>query len=241
MNLTRTPWVEVPSLPIPDTYPKKEPMSPPRIRHCRLPHPQSTPEQTREKTPLIRSRAKLRLRMLINPSFHQRSRNTTRLCVPCSAPSVTKPARRSVPRADVATGWAEGNHSLTPVQAPSHRSVQHPPPWRRVAHLPSDSLKSHFFFFMGYGADAPLLACILRLHFVTLESYKTHNSQVVGSVYVPYTDDQVLNWTTKGHVDTIPELVSRLTDLKTILIHLRTHLPKTSNLTMRCMKTQRNC
>jgi hypothetical protein len=29
----------VPSLPIPDTtYPKKEPMSPPRIRHCRLTH-----------------------------------------------------------------------------------------------------------------------------------------------------------------------------------------------------------
>jgi hypothetical protein len=113
-------------------------MSPPRIRHCRLPHPQSTPEQTREKTPLIRSRAKLRLSMLIKPFFHQRSRNTTRLCAPCSAPSVTKPARRSVPCADVATGWAEGNRSLTPVRAPSHRSVHHPPPWRRVAHLPSD-------------------------------------------------------------------------------------------------------
>ena len=39
MNLTRTPWAAAPSLPIPDTtYPKKEPMSPPRIRHCRLPH-----------------------------------------------------------------------------------------------------------------------------------------------------------------------------------------------------------
>jgi hypothetical protein len=39
VNITRTPWVEVSSLPIPDTtYPKKEPMSPPRIRHCRLPH-----------------------------------------------------------------------------------------------------------------------------------------------------------------------------------------------------------
>ncbi len=59
-------------------------------------------------------------------------------CAPCSAPSATKPARRSVPRADVATGWAEGNRSLTPVRAPSHRSVHHPPPWRRVAHLPSD-------------------------------------------------------------------------------------------------------
>ncbi len=97
MNLTA--WAAATSLPIPDiTYPKKEPMSPPRIRHCRLPHPQSTPEQTREKTPLIRSRVKLRLSMVIKPSFHQRSRNTTRLCAPCSAPSVTKTARRSVPR-----------------------------------------------------------------------------------------------------------------------------------------------
>ena len=129
VNLTRTPWAAAPSLPIPDTtYPKKEQMSPPRIRHCRLPHPQSTPEQTREKTPLIRSRAKLRLSMLIKPSFHQRSRNTTRLCAPCSAPSATKPARRSVPRADVTTGWAEGNHSLTPVRTPSLVSVHHSPP-----------------------------------------------------------------------------------------------------------------
>jgi hypothetical protein len=38
-NITRTPWTVTPSLPIPDTtYPKKEPMSPPRIRYCRLPH-----------------------------------------------------------------------------------------------------------------------------------------------------------------------------------------------------------
>ncbi len=90
-------------------------MTPLRIRHCRHPHPQSTPEQTREKTPLIRSRTKLRLMMLIKPSFHQRSRNTTRLCVPCSDPSSTKSACRSVPCPDVVTGWAEGNRSLTPV------------------------------------------------------------------------------------------------------------------------------
>jgi hypothetical protein len=39
VNITRTLWAAAPSLPIPDaTYPKKEPMSPPRIRHCRLPH-----------------------------------------------------------------------------------------------------------------------------------------------------------------------------------------------------------
>ena len=49
--------------------PKKKTMSPPRTRNCRPPRPQSTTEQTREKTPIIRSRAKLRLSMLIKPSF----------------------------------------------------------------------------------------------------------------------------------------------------------------------------
>ena len=35
VNTTRTPWDASPSLPIPDTtYPKKEKMTPPRIRHC---------------------------------------------------------------------------------------------------------------------------------------------------------------------------------------------------------------
>jgi hypothetical protein len=44
VNITRTPWVVSSSLPIPDTtYPKKEPMSPPRIRHYRLPHSPKQP------------------------------------------------------------------------------------------------------------------------------------------------------------------------------------------------------
>jgi hypothetical protein len=39
VNITQTAWTVAPSLPISDTtYPKKEPMSPPRIRHCKLPH-----------------------------------------------------------------------------------------------------------------------------------------------------------------------------------------------------------
>ncbi len=42
VNITRTPWTTTPSLPFPDTMipptQKKEPLSPPRIRHCRLPH-----------------------------------------------------------------------------------------------------------------------------------------------------------------------------------------------------------
>jgi hypothetical protein len=71
---------------------------------------------------------------------------------------------------------------------------------------------------------------MLCLYFVTLESYKTHNAKGVGMVYVPYTDAERLNWCPKGHVDAIPDLVDRLTDLKTMLIQMITkgRLPKTS-------------
>ena len=91
-----------------------------------------------------------------------------------------------------------------------------------------DAQEAFHLLIEGSGADAPLAACMLRMPFVTLEAYKTHNAKAVGSVYVPYTDDQMLNWSTKGHAVAIPELVSRLTDLKTMLIQLRARLPKAS-------------
>jgi hypothetical protein len=37
----------------------------------------------------------------------------------------------------------------------------------------------------GSGTDAPLTACMLRLHFVTLEAYQAHNAKAVGMVYAP--------------------------------------------------------
>ncbi len=81
-------------------------------------HP-NTPEQTREKTPIIRSVAKLRLSMS-PPSTEWRSR----------------------PRCTYRT---EGNHSLTPVWVPSRSSVPHSPSWRWVVHLPSNSPNGGFF------------------------------------------------------------------------------------------------
>ncbi len=46
--------------------------------------PQSTPEQTREKTSIIRSLMKLRLTILTNPSFHRVTKpNTTHLSHTC--------------------------------------------------------------------------------------------------------------------------------------------------------------
>jgi hypothetical protein len=68
-------------------------------------------------------------------------------------------------------------------------------------------------------------ACTLRLHFATLEAYKAHNAKAVGIAYAPYTDLEMLNWSTKGHADAIPDRVDRLTDLKTMLIQLRSRMP----------------
>ena len=79
VNITRTPWSVVSSLPIPDTYhlPQKTQLSPTRTRHYRLSHPQNTPEQTWEKTPIIRRHAKLRLNILTKSSFHRTTKATT--------------------------------------------------------------------------------------------------------------------------------------------------------------------
>ena len=140
--------------------PKKEPLSPPRTRHCRVPHPQSTPEQTREKTSIIRSRMKLRLSMFIKPSFQQRSRSTKHICAArtthvCSTSSATKPARRSVPHADVAMGWAEGNRSLTPVRVPYHASVPTIP--HLVGELPTSlQIRPRVIVFLGARAHHEL-------------------------------------------------------------------------------------
>ena len=63
-------------------------LTPPRTRHYRLPHPQNTPEQTREKTPIIRSRTKLRMNMFTKSSFEGKPLTDTspgtipRICSP---------------------------------------------------------------------------------------------------------------------------------------------------------------
>jgi hypothetical protein len=75
VNITRTPWSVVSSLPIPDTtYPKKEPMSPPRIRHCRLPHSfPRAPRNRRGRRPPSSEAAKM-----YGWTYSQRSLSTVR-------------------------------------------------------------------------------------------------------------------------------------------------------------------
>ena len=161
MNLTRTAWAAAPSLPIPDTtYPKKEPMSPPRIRHCRLPHPQSTPEQTREKTPLIRSRAKLRLSMLIKPSFHQRSRNTTR---PARLARLLPPRSQHVTPVSSARRRRHGFGRGQPLTDPSPGTIPQicsPSPALAASCPPPFRFHSRAIVFFCPSTQPPLFSCL---------------------------------------------------------------------------------
>ncbi len=73
-----------------------------------------------------------------------------------------------------------------------------------------DAQETFHLLIEGSGTDAPLTECMLRLHFVTLEAYQSHNARTVGMVYAPYTDAEMLNWITKGHADAIPDLVNHI-------------------------------
>ena len=67
----------------------------------------------------------------------------------------------------------EGIHSLTPVRTPSHVSVPHSPPWRRVTHLPSNSTRSQVFFFSRYGVE-----CVVKWTFTTPQTDKEMHFRV---------------------------------------------------------------
>jgi hypothetical protein len=56
-----------------------------------------------------------------------------------------------------------------------------------------DAQEAFHLLIKGSGTDAPLTVCMMRLHFVTLESSQTHNTKAVGMVYAPYTDAEMLN------------------------------------------------
>jgi hypothetical protein len=69
---------------------------------------------------------------------------------------------------------------------------------------------------------------MFRLQFAVFAAYQAHNAKGMGAVFAPYTDLEMQNWSTKGHPDAIPELVDRIEDLNSILIQLRSRMPKTS-------------
>ena len=85
----------------------------------------------------------------------------------------------------------------------------------------------------GHALAAPrdaLSAPLLRLHYVTFEAIAIHNAKSVGlgPAFVPYTDADVVHWSTNGHVDAIPELIERIDDVNTMLVQMRVRMPTTT-------------
>ena len=91
---------------------------------------------------------------------------------------------------DVVAGWAEGNHSLTPVRrTPSRASVPYSPPWWIVVRLPSHSVKTHVFFFFppSLSSSSPVssstilvrlvVSCLSGMSSTSCRSSFTHQTQ----------------------------------------------------------------
>jgi hypothetical protein len=132
-------------------------MCPPRIRHCRLLHSPKHPgtdagEDLHHQNP-HKCTVEHAHKVLFPPVTTPNMRNLS--CTGWSEHICTKPACTCIytHHVDVAAGWAEGNHSLTPVRSPFLESVPHSTSWLywwRVAHLPSNSPKCHVFFFFCF-------------------------------------------------------------------------------------------
>ena len=85
----------------------------------------------------------------------------------------------------------------------------------------------------GHSSAAPgdaLTAPLLRLHYVIFEAITIHHAKSVGlgATFVPYTDADVVNWSTNGHADAIPELIERIDDVSTMLVQMRVRMPTAS-------------
>jgi hypothetical protein len=118
-------------------------------KHYRPTRPQSTPEQTQEKTLIIRVARMYGWAYSWSPpstARRSRTRRTYRAPVDRSISLRHLHALVSIRTAPTLPRGCEGNRSLTPVRTPSRASVPHSPPCRQVDHLPSNSPTSFFFF-----------------------------------------------------------------------------------------------
>ena len=85
----------------------------------------------------------------------------------------------------------------------------------------------------GHAAAATgdaLLPPLLRLHYTIFVAVTTHNAAGVGmgAAFVPYTDADVVNWSTAGNIASNPELIERIEDVNTTLVQMRLRMPNTT-------------
>jgi hypothetical protein len=85
----------------------------------------------------------------------------------------------------------------------------------------------------GHGAAATgdaLLPPLLRLHYTIFVAVTTHNAVGVGIgvAFVPYTDADVVNWSTAGNITSNPELIERIEDVNTTLVQMRLRMPNST-------------
>ena len=82
----------------------------------------------------------------------------------------------------------------------------------------------------GGTAAAPgdaLIAPLLRLHYTIFDAIAIHNAAGVGlgAAFVPFTETDVLNWSTPGHASANSELIERIDDVSTMLVQMRLRMP----------------
>jgi hypothetical protein len=75
-----------------------------------------------------------------------------------------------------------------------------------------------------------MLPPLMRLHYTIFVAVTTHNAAGVGigAAFVPYTDVDVVNWSTAGNIASNPELVERIEDVNTTLVQMRLRMPNTT-------------
>ncbi len=75
-----------------------------------------------------------------------------------------------------------------------------------------------------------LTAPLLRLHYTFFVAITTHNAAGVGlgAAFVPFTDADVVSWSTAGNAAAIPELIERIEDVNTTIVQMRLRMPNST-------------
>ena len=71
---------------------------------------------------------------------------------------------------------------------------------------------------------------LLCLHYTIFVAITAHNAAGVGlgTVFVPFTDADVVKWSTAGNADSNPELIERIEDVSTTLVQMLLRMPNST-------------